>query len=100
MKVIIVYTKQEYTDLMLYLEEKCYKWHSGHLPTKFNAWVKSDEPVGVGLDGHSICASVIRHWHNMKKEEIVSYTNFMLSEKPRPININKHVIEAIEKLYG
>ena len=54
MKIYHTATQKAYDELMLDLEEKGYKWFSGHKPTAFNYWEQNKESSCIKISGKII----------------------------------------------
>ena len=65
MKMYHTATQKAYDELMLDLEEKGYKWLSGHKPTHFRYWEQEKENSCIKISGKRITFDSIE-WH--KKE--------------------------------
>ena len=65
MKMYHTATQKAYDELMLDLEEKGYKWLSGHKPTHFRYWEQEKENACIKISGKRITFDSIE-WH--KKE--------------------------------
>ena len=109
MKVVIVKSQGQFDNLMLYLESTGtkWKWCSGHLPTKWNGWVRDE--IGVGFSSEGLCSSALNKFPNLHEHDVISYKDFMLHNKIeidqnlpkiKTKTLNKDIIEAIDKLYG
>ena len=62
MKIYHVETQQDYDALMVELEEKGYKWLSGHKPTDFRYWEEDKENTCIKISGKFITFDSIE-WH-------------------------------------
>ena len=101
MKVVVVKSREEFNNLMIHLESTTkWKWYSGHSPTKWDGWAGRETGVGFYNEGNEhcgLCCSALDNFYNLYEQDVVSYEDFM--PKPKPLNLNKNIIKAIEKLY-
>ena len=64
MKIYHVETQQAHDELMIELEEKGYKWLSGHNPTSKNYWSEDKEDACFAISGKNITFDSIEWYKN------------------------------------
>ena len=69
MKVYHVETQEAYDTLMSELEEKGYKWLSGHKPTSKNYWNEDKENTCIAISGKDITFDSIE-WYKEEYPDI------------------------------